>query len=160
MIKYYITLKDLPISKLVLSSLLTVEDVHSILAITDRLKVDGQFGWEGFQSQQFVFQVLNIFKSHNKDILCLPFNTLIRLPGASKKSAGKMRSFCLGSGIITIARSASINDHRATSYKLNYQFKEGEPVKSFIEGLSRLYTGEQLQEFYTERIYKKYIVNQ
>lgn len=141
-------------------SLLTVEDVHSILEITERLKIDGQFGWEGFQSQQFIFQLLNFFKCQKKDILCLPFNTLVRFQGASGKSAGRMRSFCLGSGIITIARSQSVEKHRGTTYKLNYQFKEGEPVKSFIEGLSHLYTGEQLQEFYTERIFKNYIANQ
>jgi hypothetical protein len=153
-------LKDWPISKLVLLSLLTVEDVHSILEITDRLKVDGQFGWEGFQSQQFIFQTLNFFKYQKKDILCLPFNTLVRFQGASQKSAGRMRSFCLGSGIITIARSASIEEHRGTSYKLNYQFKQGQAVSSFINGLIILYTREQLQEIYVERIYKKYIADQ
>lgn len=141
-------------------SLLTVDDVRSILELTDRLKVDGQFGREGIQTQQFIFTLLSFFKNPKKDVLIIPSTALERFPGASEKTSKLRRTFCLGSGIMMIARSASIEEERATTYKLNYQFKEGKPVKSFIEGLSHLYTGEQLQEFYTERIYKKYIVNQ
>ena len=147
-------------SKLVLPSGLTVNDVCSILEITDRLKVDGQFGQEGFQTQQFIFMLLDFFKYYKKEVLCIPFNTLTRFPGASKKTAGWRRTFCLGSGIITIAQSASIEEHRATTYRLNYQFKQGQLVKSFTEGLSILYTGEQLQELYTQWIYKNHIAIQ
>ncbi len=146
-------------SKLILPSQLTVEDVRSILEITERLKVDGQFGREGFQSQQFIFTLLNFFKNKKTDVLVIPTTTLTRFPGASKKTSRLRRTFCLGSGIMVIARSASIEEQRATTYRLNYQFKQGQLVKYFIEGLSILYTGKQLQELYTEWIYKKHIAN-
>jgi len=146
-------------SKIVLPSRLTVEDVRSILEITDRLKVDGQFGQEGFQTQQFIFMFIDFFKYYKTDIKCIPSTALIRFPGASSKTIKMRRTFCLGSGIISIARPLSIEESRATTYKLNYQFKPGQPVSSFIEGLSILYTGKQLQELYTEWIYKNHIAN-
>jgi hypothetical protein len=146
-------------SKLILPSLLTVEDVRSILEITDRLKVDGLFGREGIQTQQFIFTLLSFFKNNKKDILIIPSTALERFPGASTKTVKLRRTFCLGSGIVSIARSASIEEQRATTYRLNYQFEQGQLVKSFIEGLSILYTGKQLQELYTEWVYKKHSAN-
>jgi hypothetical protein len=150
-------LKDYPMNKIDPPSLLTVDDVRSILRITDRLKVDEQFGREGFQSQLFIFTLISFFKNYKTDIRCIPSTTLIRFPGASTKTVKLRRTFCLGSGIVSIARSPSIEDKRGTTYKLNYQFKEGEAVNSFIEGLFKLYTEDKLKELYTGWIYKNHI---
>jgi hypothetical protein len=147
-------------NKIDIPSRLTVEDVRSILEITDRLKVDGQFGREGFQSQQYIFTLLNFFRNNKTDVLCIPSTTLTRFPGASEKTSKLRRTFCLGSGIMMIARSASIEEQRATTYRLKYQFKQGQSVDSFIEGLSMLYTEDKLKELYTKWIYKNHIANE
>jgi hypothetical protein len=147
-------------SKLILKSLSTDEDVRSIIDITPRLMENGQFGIEGFQTQQFIFDVFNFYKYFNKDRLYLPFNTLVRFQGASKKTAGFRRKFCLDSEILSIDQPYSIEEHKSTCYKLNYQFKPGRPVNSFCEGLFIVYTEEQLIRLYAKLIYRNYIVKQ
>ena len=69
-----------------------------------------------------------------------PVQYAYKISGRIQKTAGWRRTFCLGSGIITIVRSASIEERRGTTYRLNYQFKRGQVVSSFIDGLIILYT--------------------
>jgi hypothetical protein len=124
------------------------------------LKKDGIYDLDGFHTQLFLFQLFNFYKQFKKDILYLPYKTLIRFQGASKKTVGRRREFCLEEGIISIEEPYSIEEHKSTSYKLNYQFKSGRPVNSFCEGLFMIYTEEQLLQLYAKWIYKNYIVQQ
>jgi hypothetical protein len=144
-------------SKLLQDSLLVVDDILYIIEMTLKLKKDDKFGRQGFYTQKFIFELLNFYKRHNKDVLCLPFNTLVKFEGSSSRSVSRILSFCIGSGILTITQLAIPENHISTFYKLNYQFKEGRPVESLCGGLSLIFSGEQLQKLYTKFIYSHYI---
>jgi hypothetical protein len=144
-------------SKLLQDSLLVVDDILFIIEMTLKLKKDEKFGRQGFYTQKFLFELLNFYKRHNKDVLCLPFNTLVRFEGASSRNISGILSFCLKRGILTIAQPANPENHISTIYKLNYQFKRGQPVESLCDGLSLIFNSEQLQKQYTDFIYRNYI---
>lgn len=127
---------------------LTIADVENILALTREYRLG-----------KFIFYFLQHCKNNKawKNELRIPRTLIVKLPCCSMESyLGKM-DFCKKMGLIEIKRQHSREEHRARTYKVNFQFNEySDPVSSFDEALTRIFSQKELQR-YSRRTYEKYL---
>jgi hypothetical protein len=134
---------------------LSLGDVQAIVELTRSERTDGRFGREQFYTQLFLFHLLGFFKSRESEELPIPSTVISRMDGASHHTAGERMTFCVNNGIVVMTREEQQQSHRCRTYRLEYEFREGNQVSSFEEGLFALYDLSQLFKMYTRGIYDR-----
>ncbi len=113
---------------------LTLGDFVEILKLSNRLSMSNR---KKERFRLFLYSLLSFFKAMNTSRLALAFTTVVRLRGASKKTAAEFIKICESQGILIRTRQASVERHESRVFHLIYEFKNGEVLNSFEEGIAQ-----------------------
>lgn len=120
---------------------LRVADVRNIVQMTP-----------DYRRQKFIFSLL-AYALNTKDLIAefrLPKKTIIKFDACSNTSYQEKISFCESIGLITKIKEHSREDHRARTYRLNYEFLDDEEVVETLEdGLKKIFKLRDLRKMYS-----------
>jgi len=123
---------------------LRVSDVRNIVQLAS-----------GYRMQKFLFCLLAYVNT--KCLIAefrLPKKAIIKFDACSNTSYQEKISFCEEIGLITKIKEHSREDHRARTYRLNYEFLDDEEVvESLEDGLKKIFKLQDLRKMYSRHYF-------
>ena len=118
------------------SSLLTASDVRNIVEMSP-----------DYRMQKFLFSLLKYALSakDSAGVFRLPKNAIIKFDACSNTSYQEKMAFCKSMGLIRTVKDYSIAAHRATTYRIDYEFSnDKDHIPSLEEGLNKIFGQQEL----------------
>jgi len=109
-----------------------------------------------YRKQKFIFSLLR-YALNAKDLRAgfrLPKKAIIKFDACSNTSYQGKISFCESIGLIAKIKEHSREDHRARTYRLNYEFFDDEEVvESLEDGLKKIFKLRDLRKKYSRHYF-------